>query len=93
MTRDSQSYRGYFIRWSVFTPSKDADRIWVERDGHLICWANTVDQAKEQIDTLEPVKVCAWCPNAAQLTADAQEAGFVVTHGLCAACSERVLAS
>jgi hypothetical protein len=43
-------YRGYTIRWSLFTLEKPDSRFWVEKDGFHICWANTVDEAKQKID-------------------------------------------
>ena len=88
-----QAYRGYLIHWSIFTLDKPDNRVWVERDGFHICWANTVDQAKAEIDELldEPVMVCSWCPDADSKTASAQAAGRVVTHGICKPCSEGVV--
>ncbi len=44
------SYRGYLIRWSIFTLDKPSNRIWVERDNQFICWADSVDDAKRKID-------------------------------------------
>lgn len=87
------AYRGYLIRWSIFTLDKPDNRVWVERGGHLICWANDVDQAKERIDALlaEPLMLCAWCLGAEERTNEATAAGRVVTHGLCAACAEKVV--
>lgn len=98
MTRPSaplthHPYRGYLIRWSVITLSKDADRVWVERDGHLICWANTVEQAKAAIDELTTLMVCAWCADSEERTRVATLAGLTVTHGCCPECSAKVVAS
>ena len=92
----SHAHRGYLIRWSIFTLDKaDGQRVWVEKDGQLICWANSVEQAKAAIDLLiqEPVKVCSWCPDADEKTAAAQAKGQVVTHGCCKACADRVVNS
>jgi hypothetical protein len=36
------------------------------------------------------VKVCSWCPTAAEQTAAARAHGFEVTHGICDVCSARV---
>ena len=47
-------YRGYLIRWSVFTLDKPSNRIWVEKDNAFICWADSVDAAKLSIDELIP---------------------------------------
>ena len=44
------AYRGYLIRWTIFTLYKPEGRMWVEKDGQLICWANIVDEAKKMID-------------------------------------------
>lgn len=43
-------YRGYLIRWSEFTVLKPDSCVWVEKDGHFICWADSADQAKAKID-------------------------------------------
>ncbi len=43
-------YRGYLIRWSIFTVDKPDNRVWVERDNQFICWANSTDDAKAKID-------------------------------------------
>ena len=34
--------------------------------------------------------VCAWCPDAAEQTADARAHGYEVTHSLCEACKRRM---
>jgi hypothetical protein len=44
------AYRGYLIRWSVFSLDKPDNKFWVERDNHFICWANSLEHAKQQID-------------------------------------------
>lgn len=49
-TCDCQVYRDYLIRWSIFTIDKPDSRVWVEKDGAFICWANSVDEAKKKID-------------------------------------------
>ena len=97
MTRHAEQsahvYRDYLIRWSIFTLDKPDNRVWVQKDGHLICWANDVEQAKAQVDALlaVPVTICAWCPGAEERTSEATAKGQVVTHGLCAACAEKVV--
>ena len=54
-------YRGYMIRWSMFTIDKPDNKVWVEKHdegkmgiGHtaFICWANSVDDAKQKIDEI-----------------------------------------
>ena len=35
--------------------------------------------------------VCAWCPDAAERTSEAQALGYDVTHGICHSCSARIL--
>lgn len=47
---EQHAYRGYLIRWTIFTLDKPDNRMWIEKDGHLICWANDVDDAKRKID-------------------------------------------
>lgn len=42
-----RSYRGYRIRTSYFSGAW-----WVERDGRLICYADSVEDAKRQVDGL-----------------------------------------
>lgn len=49
-TVEHHVYRGYLIRWSVFTLDKPDNKLWIEKDGHFICWANSVDDAKQMID-------------------------------------------
>jgi len=49
-TTDHHTYRGYLIRWSIFTLDKPDSRVWVEKDTAFICWANNVDDAKLKID-------------------------------------------
>ena len=44
------AYRGYLICWSIFPLDKPNCRVWVEKDGQIICWADTLEQAKERID-------------------------------------------
>ena len=46
------AYRGYLIRWSVFTLDKPSNRVWVEKDNAFICWADSVDDAKGKIDEI-----------------------------------------
>ena len=29
---------------------KPDNRMWVEKDNHFICWANSIDEAKAKID-------------------------------------------
>ena len=91
--QSSHAHRGYLIRWSIFTLDKPDSRVWVQKDGRLICWANTVEQAKERIDALlaEPVMLCAWCPGVEERTNEATAKGRVITHGLCAACAEKMV--
>ncbi len=48
----SHAYRGYLIRWSIFTLDKPSNRMWVEKNNSFICWADSVDYAKSQIDLL-----------------------------------------
>lgn len=43
-------YHSYLIRWSEFTVIKPDNTVWVEKDNHFICWANSVDEAKRKID-------------------------------------------
>ncbi len=71
---DCQPYRGYLIRWSIISVLKDSDRVWAELNGVHACWANTVEQAKEQIDAFyaDPVQVCSWCPDAKEKRSDCQ---------------------
>jgi hypothetical protein len=45
-------YRGYLIRWSIFTLDKPSNRLWIERDNAFICWADTVEDAKAKIDLI-----------------------------------------
>ena len=94
-TSDRVAYRGYLVRWSVFTLAKDSGRVWVEKDGHLICWANTVEQAKGEVDNLlaAPVAICSWCPDAKEKTDAATAKGTLVTHGVCKDCAAKVVAS
>lgn len=35
------------------------------------------------------VKICSWCPDAAENTRIAHEAGLTVTHGMCDDCKEK----
>lgn len=49
-TVDVHAYRGYLIRWSIFTIDKPSNRVWVEKDNAFICWADSVDEAKIKID-------------------------------------------
>jgi len=95
VTPDRVAYRGYLVRWSVFTLAKDSGRVWVEKDGAHICWANTVEQAKLEVDNLlaAPVKVCSWCPDAQTKTEEATANGFIVTHGICKDCTDKVVTS
>lgn len=44
------AYRGYLIRWSIFTLDKPDNRVWVEKDNAFICWGKSVDEAKAAID-------------------------------------------
>lgn len=39
-------YKGYYIRSNL------VGEIWVEKDRTLICWAKTLQEAKEKIDEL-----------------------------------------
>lgn len=48
--KEAATYRGYLIRWSLFTIDKPDNRVWVEKDHAFICWANDVDSAKAKID-------------------------------------------
>ena len=49
---EHHGYRGYLIRWSAFTMHKPDNTVWIEKDGHFICWANNADEAKQKIDEL-----------------------------------------
>ena len=42
--------------------------------------------------TPDLVKVCSWCPDAAEQTASARAHGYDVTHGACPACAAKLLA-
>ena len=46
------AYRGYLIRWSIFTLDKPSNRLWIEKANAFIGWANSVDEAKGLIDLL-----------------------------------------
>lgn len=48
--REHHIYRGYIIRWSVFTLDKPDNRLWVEKGNAFICWANSVEDAQKKID-------------------------------------------
>lgn len=44
-------------------------------------------------DTKPLLAVCAWCPDAAERTSEAQAHGYDVTHTICHSCSLHVLAN
>ncbi len=48
--RTHYAYRRYLIRWSIFTLDKPDNKFWVEKDDAFICWANTIEDAKQKID-------------------------------------------
>ena len=39
------------------------------------------------------VRVCAWCEDKVQADAEAHQAGFEVTHGICPTCAARQIAA
>jgi len=42
----AEVYKGYFIRSNL------RGEIWVEKDSVLICWAKTLEEAKQKINQL-----------------------------------------
>lgn len=39
---------------------------------------------------LDTVKICGWCPNAAERTRAAQGFGKQVSHGICKSCTRKM---
>lgn len=43
------------------------------------------------MNTQTMIVVCAWCPDAREQTAAATRLGYVVSHGLCPACTAKLV--
>lgn len=89
-TADPHPVRVQAAPGTVYENCRTAEQV---RQAYEVLANETDDSTPEvaqvlAVDTYVPV--CAWCPDARDLTAAARGAGFEVTHVLCAACAARM---
>jgi 3-methyladenine DNA glycosylase Tag len=89
-TGDPQPVRVTAAADSVFANCRTAEQV---RQAYETFANETDERTPEVAEVLQVqtyVPVCAWCPDAAELTAAARGAGFDVTHVMCWSCAQRM---